>query len=603
MSKKWKRGQRHALPFGQTGKPSYARLSLCMIVKNEAENLTSCIHSVKSAVDEIIVVDTGSTDNTREIARQLGAKVFDFLWCDNFSAARNESIRRATGDYILWLDADDRVDESEVKKIRHLKRTFDSNKDKAYYLVINSQSSVDGETLFQQLRIFPNVNGARFEGGIHEQIFHILSALGIQLVKTDIVIRHTGYHDALVIVEKSERNLKILKKELEVNPDHLILHYNAARTLSGIGRHAEAIHHIKRITDDDNIKKSDKPFFLAAGLLLGKYCADIGRCEEAVSVYRDLCKDFEDEGVLHFCLGQALFLAKDYAGAREALEKSLRLPIEVSLFPVNLEGLHYYQYYTLGECYLKAGESDRARELFLKSLDFGLKHGESLQALGLMALQNQQYKEAIHYYEREMQEGVASDQTYSNLGLSYRKLGRSVEAEEALLKALEINPQRLEALTNLGHLYHEKKEYSQAVDCFARALDLAPNLMDVRFALSEIYFRLHELEKLVQECDALRRDLALSCEMTVNSFEELSALYEEMGGVLSVNGRDDLSLMSYRTSFLIYPTKRVLDKIIPMAQSSNILNCYLADIEEILTLHGGESQGADSQKEVLNRPF
>ena len=574
-----------------------------MIVKNEAQNIGLCIRSVKAAIDEIIVVDTGSTDTTKEIAQQLGAKVFDFVWCDDFSAARNESIKHATGDYILWLDADDRVDASEVKKISILKRMFDPNKDKAYYLVVNSQSPVDGETLFQQLRIFPNVNGARFEGGIHEQIFHILSSLGIQLVKTDVVIRHTGYHDASVIVEKSERNLKILKKELEANPDHLILHYNAARTLSGIGRNAEAITHIKRITDDENIRRDDKPFFLAAALLLGKYCADVGRYEEAVSVYRDLCKDFEDEGVLYFCLGQTLFLTKDYAGAREALEKSLRLPIEVGLFPVNLDGLHYYQYYTLGECCHQARESDQARELFLKSLDFGLKHGESLQALGLMTLQNQQYEEAIRYYEKTIEERIASDQTYSNLGLSYRKLGRSVEAEEALRKALEINPQRLEALTNLGHLYHEKKEYSQAVDCFARALDLAPNLTDVRFALSEIYFRLYELEKLVQECDALRRELDLSCDMTLNNFEELSGLYEEMGGVLSEKGRDDLSLMSYRTSFLIHPTKRVLDKIIPMANSSNILNGYIADIEEILTLHGGESQGVGSHKEVLNRPF
>ena len=340
----------------------------------------------------------------KRLPANSGAKVFDFVWCDDFSAARNESIRHATGDYILWLDADDRVDASEVKKIRHLKRMFDSNKDKAYYLVVNSQSPVDGETLFQQLRIFPNVNGARFEGGIHEQIFHILSSLGVQLVKTDVVIRHTGYHDASVIVEKSERNLKILEKELELNPDHLILHYNAARTLSGIGRHAEAINHIKRITDDENIKKNDKPFFLAAALLLGKYCADVGRYEEAVSVYKGLCNDFEEKGVLHFCLGQTLFLTKDYTGAREALEKSLRLPIEVSLFPVNLDGLHYYQYYTLGECCRQAGESDQARELFLKSLDFGLKHGESLQALGLMALQNQQYEEAIHYYEKAIQE-------------------------------------------------------------------------------------------------------------------------------------------------------------------------------------------------------
>jgi tetratricopeptide (TPR) repeat protein len=574
-----------------------------MIVKNEAKNIGDCLRSVKPAIDEIIVVDTGSTDNTREIAQGVGARVFDFTWCDDFSAARNESIRHATGDYILWLDADDRVDASEVGKIRELKRGFHSKKDKAYYLVVNSQSPVDGETFFQQLRIFPNVEGARFEGGIHEQIFHTLPPLGVQLVKTDIVIRHTGYHDASIIVEKSERNLKILLKELEQKPDHLILHYNAARTLSGIGRLAEAIDHIQRITGDETIRQNDKPFYLAAALLLGKYLADVGRYEEAVSVYRDLCADFEDEGVLHFCLGQALFLAKDYPGAQQALEKSFRFPIEVSLFPVNLDGLRYYQHYTLGECCHQAGESGRARTFFLKSLDFGRKHGESLAALGLMALQNQNYEDAIHYYQKAVEEGITTDQIYSNLGLSYRKLGRSAEAETMLLKALEMNPARLEALTNLGHLYHERQAYTQAMDSFTRALALVPNLMDVRFALSDIYFRLYELEKLVQECEALRRELGLPCDMTLDSFEELSVLFEEMGGVLSEKGRNDLSLMAYRTSFLIYPTKPVLDKSVPIATSLNILNPYLSYVEGVLRLHRERSGGMTSPAGSLERPL
>ena len=172
-----------------------------------------------------------------------------------------------------------------------------------------------------------------------------------------------------------------------------------------------------------------------------------------------------------------------------------------------------------------------------------------------------------------------------------------------MLKALEINPNCLEALTNLGHLYHQKKDYPKAIEYFEKAMGLAPNLIDVRLAQSDIYFRLYELEKLVQECDALRRELDLLCDITLNSFEELSALYEEMGGVLSVSGRDSLSLMAYRTSFLIYPTNRVLEKIVPIANSLKTIETYTQDIEEILKLHGAEAQGLCSYKEVLDRPF
>jgi glycosyltransferase involved in cell wall biosynthesis len=83
------------------------RISLCLIAKNEAANLPACLHSAAGLVDEIIVVDTGSTDRTKEVAAGLGARVFDFAWCDSFAAARNESLHHATGDWILWLEADE----------------------------------------------------------------------------------------------------------------------------------------------------------------------------------------------------------------------------------------------------------------------------------------------------------------------------------------------------------------------------------------------------------------------------------------------------------------------------------------------------------------
>lgn len=95
--------------------------------------------------------------------------------CDDFSAGRNESIRRASGDYILWLDADDRIEPEEANKIRCLKEGFPQEKNQAYSFIVSNQSLMDGETLFRQLRIFPRIKGAHFEGRIHEPIFqHLL---------------------------------------------------------------------------------------------------------------------------------------------------------------------------------------------------------------------------------------------------------------------------------------------------------------------------------------------------------------------------------------------------------------------------------------------
>lgn len=557
-----------------------------MIVKNEAQNLAPCINSVKGVVDEIIVVDTGSADHTKEVAKHLGAKVFDFPWCDDFSAARNESIRHATGDYILWLDADDRMDPSEVNKLRVLKRMLDPRKNKAYCLVLNSQSPIDGETLFHHMRIFPNIPGVAFEGRVHEQIFHILGHLGIQFVSRDIVIRHIGYPDALASAKKSERNLAILRKELEEDPGNLLLHFNIARTLAGISRHQEAIPHMERIARERNEKKETWQFFFAAAQLAGKCYASIGRYEEAVVVYKDLSKDHPDNGLAHYCLGQALFLAEDYRGAQESLEKSLSLPIEVSFFPTNLNGVRYHQYHALGKCYVETGDPKLGREMLLKSLQIPYDHQKSFEALGLLSMKDQQFEESIGYYKRAIQEGKPSDQIYCNLGLAYQKLNLLAEAEEALLQALEINPRRVEPLANIGHLYYQRKEYLKAINYFTKALDLIPHLIDVRLCLSKIYFCLLELDRLVAQCDALLAELNLPRDLILSSLEELGSLYRMVGEALENQGRKELSLIAYQVSFMISPSKEILEKINSMASALGILKSCLAEISEALQFHG-----------------
>jgi glycosyltransferase involved in cell wall biosynthesis len=97
-----------------------ASVSLTMIVRNEEDHLGKCLESVRGLFDEIIIVDTGSTDRTKEIAREFGAKVFDFVWIDDFAAARNEALSHATGDYAFWLDADDAVEPGEREKLAAL---------------------------------------------------------------------------------------------------------------------------------------------------------------------------------------------------------------------------------------------------------------------------------------------------------------------------------------------------------------------------------------------------------------------------------------------------------------------------------------------------
>src|SRR5437773_6000316 len=104
-----------------------ARISLCMIVRDEEQFILECIESARDAVDESIVVDTGSTDRTIELAERAGASVYPFVWCDDFAAARNASIEKASGDWVLWLDADERLARGGAEVLREAveKKDFD----------------------------------------------------------------------------------------------------------------------------------------------------------------------------------------------------------------------------------------------------------------------------------------------------------------------------------------------------------------------------------------------------------------------------------------------------------------------------------------------
>lgn len=118
-------------------------ISLCMIVKNEESVLETCLSSVKNIVDEIIIVDTGSTDNTKSIAKKFNTKFYDFEWCNDFAKARNYSFSHATKDYILWLDADDILPEKDVEKLKNLKCTLNESIDSVtmiYSLIRNEKN-------------------------------------------------------------------------------------------------------------------------------------------------------------------------------------------------------------------------------------------------------------------------------------------------------------------------------------------------------------------------------------------------------------------------------------------------------------------------------
>ncbi len=199
-----------------------ASVSLTMIVRDEENNLPACLESVRGIFDEIIVVDTGSTDRTVEVARSFGARVFDFVWVDDFAAARNAALARATGDYAFWLDADDVVEPAQRQKLEEILKRLRKGQEVAYVVRCACDPSPDGtggDTVVDHIRLFPLREGVRWTYRVHEQILPALRRANIPVEWTDLTVRHTGYVDQALRSRKLDRDTRILMQELEARPD------------------------------------------------------------------------------------------------------------------------------------------------------------------------------------------------------------------------------------------------------------------------------------------------------------------------------------------------------------------------------------------------
>jgi glycosyltransferase involved in cell wall biosynthesis len=223
-------------------------LSLCMIVKDEEAMLGRTLEAARGAVDEIIVVDTGSTDRTVEIAQEHGARVLHHEWDGDFAAARNVSFDAATGDWVMYLDADEVLVVEDAQRLRELTgRTWRE----AFYLVeINHTGELgDGTAVTHDaLRVFRNRPEYRFEGRIHEQIAqHLPGYLPERLERTAVRVEHFGYLGAVRgAKDKINRNLELLQRQAAEGVDTPFLHFNLGSEYAASGDAARALQHFER---------------------------------------------------------------------------------------------------------------------------------------------------------------------------------------------------------------------------------------------------------------------------------------------------------------------------------------------------------------------
>ncbi len=226
-------------------------LTLSMIVKNEEKYLNDCLESVQGVVDEIVIVDTGSTDKTIEIANKFGAKVFHFDWVNDFSAARNFALNNSTGDWILYLDADERLTPESKSEVLRLTKI---RKREAYYCIIDNIDEIGHRaSLMAYPRLFPNKREIRFIGAVHEQIEPALVKNNYLVHKAKIKITHLGYNiekDEMQL--KAKRNLEILLSEFQ-KTGYSYYAYQIGQTYGILDNPEDAVFYFKESIKDPSL--------------------------------------------------------------------------------------------------------------------------------------------------------------------------------------------------------------------------------------------------------------------------------------------------------------------------------------------------------------
>jgi len=410
------------------------KLSVCMITLNEENDLSKCLKSVKPFADEIIIVDTGSTDKTKGIAKQFGAKLFDFTWVDDFSAARNVSLDHATGDWILVIDADEIISKEDLKKIKFIiektdsdaffldQRNYTTNTKVHGWKPVDHYKECKGDGFFSNpiIRLFRNKKEIRFSNKIHEMVDKSLLKISAKVENSGIPIHHYGpLRSEEFINKKREKYLRIGLAQIKETPDNPRPYYEVAMIYKNTGKFEKA-----------------EEFFKKVAVLDERY----------LLVYTNLGEVYGKRG--------------DLKRAVEAYRKSIELKPKNENAFINLSLI-----------YTQKNKFNEAISLLVKALDNNPKSSTAYNNLALLMVKKKDYAKAVKIlttaHKRtglakfkaakdallKKQPEIIKQQEWYQSG-DYKNLEKHFKAK------LKKDPNDVMAATNLGLVYHKKKDFN-----------------------------------------------------------------------------------------------------------------------------------------------
>jgi GT2 family glycosyltransferase len=387
------------------------RLTVCVLTKNEEKFLAQCLASVKGLADQLLVLDTGSTDRTVEIAQEHGAEVHTFTWCDDFSAARNAALESITGDWVLMLDADEELPVDQHARLREDMQRADAI---AFRLpLVNRGEEAQGWSFVP--RLFRNAPGVLYYGRIHEQVFPSLipycKAWGLETRLGTAQLLHHGYAKEIIKDRnKIARNLGLLRLAIAERPQDANLQMNLGLELvrsgalpTGLTHYREAFRLMSALAPSEVVPELRE-------VLLTQFTCQLYKVrghEEVVCVLNSpLAKNGGLTASLHFALGLAHFELGQLREAADQMKQCLAKRKQPGLSPINTDILTAAPHHCLALSLARLNEAAGAEKVFKAGLTEGGRT-DDLKAdyAKLLAAQNRPV-DALHLLHEVVQQNA-----------------------------------------------------------------------------------------------------------------------------------------------------------------------------------------------------
>lgn len=534
-----------------------ATISACMMVKNEEEMLPNCLESIRSWVDEIIIVDTGSTDKTVEIAKSYGAKVYHQKWTKDFSFHRNYSMSKATCDWIFIIDADEEFVLDDLPTLRQAVAQDD------YRLVSFNVFNINKETgqttsFLHSIRMFRRDAELRYAGIVHNQL---MFDPGEKALRLGISVNHYGYDlSPEKMKAKLARSRELLEKQLIDEPDNCFVQYNYVQLLRSCGSHPDAETcqlMLKHAALAVELSKKDEKYGEAVELMalhqlatthisLQEYNKSLEYCEKALKIKSDfldalLSMAHAYTGLKEFDKAEKYY--NEYLEIRENYDETAE---EVNLIQIYV-GVSYLGYYGLGLIYELRGDFEKAEEYYLNAIEHLDKFRDVLLRLARIYLDRKDSDRALEYINKHLDWKPDSDLANLYKSEYFAQKNNKIETDLYLNKALDLTEDSIEVHDRAAKFLFNMGEFERVIPVLTKLIVILPESSKNIKNLATSYYNTGDFENagtfyeqyLAKKSDDFEaiNDLA-NCYYKQSNFEKAEEYYSK-----ALESNDKLNLI------------------------------------------------------------